>query len=107
MRLLAWSGLGLLVLLVAVLAAVDWIATGMVNRDPLRSQIDQIVDDALGRDADWSALGVSLFPPSLVIDQANIAGATDEAESFVEAEVKPPDAGADAKNLVLIHMISP
>jgi uncharacterized protein involved in outer membrane biogenesis len=85
-RALAWIGLALVLLLAVGIVIADRVVTGMVNRDPLRSQIDALVDEALGRDVAWRELGVRLLPPSLVIEEVTIAGTTDDAPLFAEAE---------------------
>ena len=86
MRVLAWIGLALVLLLAVGMVIADRVVTGMVNRDPLRSQIDALVDEALGRDVAWRELGVGLLPPSLVIEEVSIAGTTADAPLFAEAE---------------------
>ena len=85
MRILAWIGLGIAALLVGLALVADRVVTNRVNQDPLRSQIDALVDEALGRDAAWEDLGVGLFPPSLVINGATLAGASNDDPAFVEA----------------------
>ncbi len=86
MRVLAWIGLALVLLLAVGIMIADRVVTGMVNRDPLRSQIDELVDEALGRDVEWKELGVGLLPPSLVIEEVTVAGTTADAPPLAEAE---------------------
>lgn len=77
--------IGLFVLLVAAVLVGDLVLTRMVNRDPLRSRIEGMVDEAVGRDVTWDELGVGLVPPSLVISHPRIASDEAGAPAFAEA----------------------
>ncbi len=86
MKILVRVALGLLVLVLLAIGGLAIVLPGLVESPAVRERIESAANDALGREFSYSELSFGLLPPRLVVGGPQVAGATQGAPSFVEAE---------------------
>jgi hypothetical protein len=72
-------------LLVLLLVAVAVFLPRVLQSDAVRSQVETAAESALGRDVSLGALDVGLLPPSLLVAETRVAGASLDAAPLLEA----------------------
>ena len=85
MKLLARSLAVLAILLVASLVAFFLLAPRIVASDAVRERISAAARDALGREVRYAGLDFAVLPPSLVVVEPVISGATAKDAPLLEA----------------------
>ncbi len=86
MRWLARAGAALVVLALIGLGVLAWALPRLAKSEAARAKIEAAARAALGRELSYGEIGIGLLPPSLLVEQASIAG---------EAASDPPLARAE------------
>jgi hypothetical protein len=98
----------LLVLLVAVVGILFLLLERYVEGETLRARVETLAEEALEREVRYADLDLRLFPPSLVMRQLFVAGATPEGAALLEAdevELRVAVAALLARTLVIDSLV--
>jgi len=71
-------------LLIAALVFVALILPGLVESDEFRERVGRAAEDALGREIHYGAIAFVPFPPTVVVDEFVVAGATAGSSPLLE-----------------------
>jgi uncharacterized protein involved in outer membrane biogenesis len=77
---------GVAVALAAIaLVILVWALPRLASSDAARAKIEASAREALGRDLHYGRLGFGLLPPSLLVEEAEVAGETPDAPPLAQA----------------------
>jgi hypothetical protein len=80
-------GVALGVLLVLLFVGLALAVPRIVKSDAVRERAEAAAYDALGREVRYGGLDVGLLPPSLLVEEPRVAGASADEEPLLEAKV--------------------
>jgi hypothetical protein len=86
MKILLRVAIVLVVLVVVLLAAAAFLLPDLVASDAVRERIEAAAEGALDRDVAFGGLDFGLLPPSLLVENVSVAGATPKAAPLLAAE---------------------
>jgi len=84
-----WLGrivLVMLVLLVVALGAALAFLPRMIRSPEFRQTVEQLLEQRTGRSVTWRDLSLGLLPPSIVIEEARVAGESEAAPALLRAD---------------------
>jgi hypothetical protein len=86
MRWLVRAALAVLLLAALAIGALAWALPRLAKSEAARAKISASARDALGRELRYGEIGAGLFPPSLIVEEAEVAGEAAGDPAFARAK---------------------